>query len=65
MVTDGRAVAHSSLSRVILYVTVLSGFAAAYLMYRRGEIRSFDSKKNCRQSGRLIGFGSEERRIDR
>jgi hypothetical protein len=29
--------AHSSISKAILYVTVISGFVAAYLMYRRGE----------------------------
>jgi hypothetical protein len=28
-------------------------------------IPSFDSKQNCHQSGRITGFGSEERRIDR
>jgi hypothetical protein len=37
MTAEERAVAHSSLSRVILYATVISGFVAAYLMYRRGE----------------------------
>src|ERR1700749_2949234 len=29
--------ARSSLSKVVLYATVMSGFVAAYLMYRRGE----------------------------
>jgi hypothetical protein len=29
--------AHSTLSRIIVYATVISGFAAAYLMYKRGE----------------------------
>jgi hypothetical protein len=29
--------AHNTMSKVILYATVLSGFVAAYLMYRRGE----------------------------
>ena len=27
----------SSMSKVILYATIISGFVAAYLMYRRGE----------------------------
>jgi hypothetical protein len=29
--------AHRTLSKAILYATVISGFVAAYLMYRRGE----------------------------
>jgi hypothetical protein len=29
--------AQRSLSKVVLYATVISGFVAAYLMYRRGE----------------------------
>ena len=29
--------AHSTLSKMIVYATVISGFVAAYLMYRRGE----------------------------
>jgi hypothetical protein len=29
--------AHSTLSKIIVYATVISGFVAAYLMYRRGE----------------------------
>jgi hypothetical protein len=37
MATDERIEAHSTLSKVILYATVISGFVAAYLMYRRGE----------------------------
>jgi hypothetical protein len=28
---------HSKFSRMIAYATVISGFVAAYLMYRRGE----------------------------
>jgi len=28
---------HSNLNKVFLYATVISGFVAAYLMYRRGE----------------------------
>ena len=31
------AVAHSTLSRIMVYATVISGFVAAYLTYRRGE----------------------------
>jgi len=37
MAADEQLEAHSTLSKVILYATVLSGFVAAYLMYRRGE----------------------------
>lgn len=29
--------AHSTLRKIIVYATVISGFVAAYLMYRRGE----------------------------
>lgn len=29
--------AHSTLSKIIVYATVFSGFVAAYLMYRCGE----------------------------
>jgi hypothetical protein len=29
--------ARSTLSKVVLYATVICGFVAAYLMYRRGE----------------------------
>jgi hypothetical protein len=29
--------AQTSLSKAILYATIISGFVAAYLMYRRGE----------------------------
>jgi hypothetical protein len=37
METEGRIETRSSMRRVILFATVLSGFVAAYLMYRRGE----------------------------
>jgi hypothetical protein len=37
MAADERLEAHSTLSKVILYATVISGIVAAYLMYRRGE----------------------------
>jgi hypothetical protein len=37
MATYERIVAHSKLSKLIVYATVISGFVAAYLMYRRGE----------------------------
>ena len=30
-------VEHSTFSKIIVYATVISGFVAAYLMYRRGE----------------------------
>jgi hypothetical protein len=35
----------SSLSKVVLYATVMSGFVAAYLMYRRGESMVSIAKK--------------------
>ena len=37
MAAEEQVEARSSLSKVVLYVTVISGFVAAYLMYRRGE----------------------------
>jgi hypothetical protein len=37
MAAEGQVEARSSLSKVVLYATVISGFVAAYLMYRRGE----------------------------
>jgi hypothetical protein len=37
MVAEEQVGANSRLSKVILYATVISGFVAAYLMYRRGE----------------------------
>jgi hypothetical protein len=37
MALEERVDAHSTFNRVILYATVISGFVAAYLMYRRGE----------------------------
>jgi hypothetical protein len=37
MAAEGQVETHSSLSKIVLYATVISGFVAAYLMYRRGE----------------------------
>lgn len=37
MAVEERVEAHSKLSNIIVYATVISGFIAAYLMYRRGE----------------------------
>ena len=37
--------ARSSLSKAVLYATVVSGFVAAYLMYRRGESMVLIAKK--------------------
>ncbi|MGI9062033.1 MAG: hypothetical protein ACR2H5_26050 [Ktedonobacteraceae bacterium] len=37
MAAEERVEARSWLSKVVLYATVISGFVAAYLMYRRGE----------------------------
>jgi hypothetical protein len=37
MTAEERLETQNSISKVILYATVISGFVAAYLMYRRGE----------------------------
>jgi hypothetical protein len=37
MAVEERIEAHNTFSKIILYATVMSGFIAAYLMYRRGE----------------------------
>ncbi|MBB5346238.1 hypothetical protein [Tunturibacter empetritectus] len=37
MAAEKQIEAHSTLSKIVLYATVISGFVAAYLMYRRGE----------------------------
>ena len=37
MGTVGQIETQGSMRKVIFYATVLSGFVAAYLMYRRGE----------------------------
>jgi hypothetical protein len=37
MAAEDRVVAHNTFSKIIVYATVISGFVAAYLMYRRGE----------------------------
>jgi hypothetical protein len=37
MAAKEQVVEHSTFSKIIVYATVISGFVAAYLMYRRGE----------------------------
>jgi hypothetical protein len=37
MAAEKQIEAHGTLRKVIVYATVISGFVAAYLMYRRGE----------------------------
>jgi hypothetical protein len=37
MAAEERVEAHSKLSKIIVYAAVISGFLAAFLMYRRGE----------------------------
>jgi hypothetical protein len=37
MAAEEQVESRSSLRKVVLYATVISGFVAAYLMYRRGE----------------------------
>jgi hypothetical protein len=59
MAAEERIGAQSTFSRVILHATVSSGFVAAYL---RG-ILDVNSRKGYRQSGRLAGFGSQERSL--
>jgi hypothetical protein len=45
MAAEERLEAHSSLSTVISYATVTSGFVAAYLMYRRRESMFYIARK--------------------
>jgi hypothetical protein len=35
--SEERVEKHTTFSRLIVYATVISGFVAAYLMYKRGE----------------------------
>jgi hypothetical protein len=37
MAAEERVATHSAFSKIFVYATVISGFVAAYLMYRRGE----------------------------
>jgi hypothetical protein len=37
MAARERVEAHSTFSKIVVYATVISGFVAAYLMYKRGE----------------------------
>jgi hypothetical protein len=37
MAAEERVEEHSTFGKIIVYATVISGFVAAYLMYRRGE----------------------------
>jgi hypothetical protein len=37
MAAEERIEAHSTFSKLIVYASVISGFVAAYLMYKRGE----------------------------
>jgi hypothetical protein len=37
MAAEERVAARSTFSKIFVYATVISGFVAAYLMYRRGE----------------------------
>jgi hypothetical protein len=37
MAAEERIEAHSTFSKMIVYATLISGFVAAYLMYKRGE----------------------------
>jgi hypothetical protein len=45
MAAEEQVEARSLLSKVVLYATVMSGFVAAYLMYRRGESMVSIAKK--------------------
>ena len=37
MAAEERVETHSTFSKIIVYATVISGFVAVYLMYKRGE----------------------------
>lgn len=37
MASEERVKTHGTLSKLIVYATIVSGFVAAYLMYKRGE----------------------------
>jgi hypothetical protein len=37
MAAEERVATHRAFSKIFVYATVISGFVAAYLMYRRGE----------------------------
>lgn len=37
MAAEEPRIVHSTLSKIIVFATVISGFVAAYLMYKRGE----------------------------
>lgn len=55
MTTEKPMAARSSLSKLIFFATVASGFVAAYLMYRRGEsIPSIATRAVTNPVGSLI-----------
>jgi len=55
MAAEEKVEAHSPLSKVIFYATVISGFVAAYLMYRRGEsMMSIATKTVTNPVGSLV-----------
>jgi hypothetical protein len=55
MAAEEQVEAHSTLSKVVLYATVISGFVAAYLMYRRGEsMMSIATKTVTNPVGSLV-----------
>lgn len=55
MTAEERVEGRTSFSKVIFYATVISGFVAAYLMYRRGEsIVSIARKTFTNRVGSLV-----------
>jgi|HubBroStandDraft_2_1064218.scaffolds.fasta_scaffold5356988_1 hypothetical protein len=46
--------AHSTLSKIIMYTTVISGFVAAHLMYRRGESIVSIARRTVNPVGSLV-----------
>ncbi|WP_433965001.1 hypothetical protein [Tunturiibacter gelidiferens] len=55
MAAEEQVEAHSPLSKIIVYATVVSGFVAAYLMYRRGEsMMAIASKTVTNPVGSLV-----------
>ena len=46
MLTEAQGEKQSSMGKLIFYAMIVSGVVAAYLMYRRGRIFSFDSDQD-------------------
>jgi hypothetical protein len=64
MANEEQLEAHSKLSKVILYTSVLSGFVAGLSNVPAWRIHVLNCKKDCHQPGRVAGFRSQERCLD-